>query len=242
MFENGIRIDWRHGPEFVPINTSKPAESNVTSTLEFVDNNTFVTYATTSRVDPAGRGNFKISVFYEHSANSHISRGDSCWGRSEIHISAGATSGHAYWHDDDDRSYNGKVKWKALESGFTSERKRVRVTRIQREQELFRAALLAIEPKCAISGERSKHVLEAAHVFPAHKGGREIVGNGLILRADLHRLLDRGIFRIDPNGCVVVVERDSISQSYLDLLDGARLPHETIKRIARALTYFEIGS
>lgn len=45
---------------------------------------------------------------------------------------------------------------------------------------------------CAITGEHSSPVLEAAHIMPYSQGGKHRVENGLLLRSDLHRLYDRG--------------------------------------------------
>lgn len=46
--------------------------------------------------------------------------------------------------------------------------------------------------RCAISGERVLPVLEAAHIRPYASGGGHSLANGLLLRSDLHTLLDRG--------------------------------------------------
>lgn len=45
---------------------------------------------------------------------------------------------------------------------------------------------------CAITGEHSLPALEAAHIRPLAKQGSHDVRNGLLLRADLHRLFDQG--------------------------------------------------
>jgi putative restriction endonuclease len=45
---------------------------------------------------------------------------------------------------------------------------------------------------CAITGEHSSPVLEAAHIKPYSQGGEHRVDNGILLRSDLHRLYDRG--------------------------------------------------
>lgn len=49
---------------------------------------------------------------------------------------------------------------------------------------------------CAVTGEHSLPVVEAAHIRPVEKGGVHRVSNGLALRADLHRLFDRGYVTI----------------------------------------------
>jgi putative restriction endonuclease len=45
---------------------------------------------------------------------------------------------------------------------------------------------------CAVTGERTLPVLEAAHIRPVTAGGLHEVGNGLLLRSDIHTLFDRG--------------------------------------------------
>jgi len=45
--------------------------------------------------------------------------------------------------------------------------------------------------RCAVTGERTLPVLEAAHVRPVSAGGPHDPRNGLLLRSDLHTLFDR---------------------------------------------------
>ncbi len=64
-------------------------------------------------------------------------------------------------------------------------------------QGIFRVAVMdAYSRACAVTAEHSLPALEAAHFRPfAHEGPHE-VRNGILLRADLHRLLDRGYVTI----------------------------------------------
>jgi putative restriction endonuclease len=60
-------------------------------------------------------------------------------------------------------------------------------------QGTFRIAVTdAYDRACAVSGEHSLPALEAAHIKPFGKDGPNEVRNGLLLRADLHRLFDQG--------------------------------------------------
>jgi putative restriction endonuclease len=59
--------------------------------------------------------------------------------------------------------------------------------------------------RCAITGERTLPVLEAAHIQPYAAGGPHAVENGLFLRSDLHRLFDRGYITINPDDRALVV-------------------------------------
>ena len=67
-------------------------------------------------------------------------------------------------------------------------------------QQSFRFAILdAYGRACAVTTEHSLPVIEAAHIKPYDKGGRHEYGNGILLRADVHRLFDRGYVSVDPN-------------------------------------------
>jgi putative restriction endonuclease len=57
----------------------------------------------------------------------------------------------------------------------------------------------AYERRCAITGERTLPVLEAAHIKPYSLVGRHEVSNGLLLRADLHKLFDLGYVTVSPD-------------------------------------------
>jgi putative restriction endonuclease len=52
--------------------------------------------------------------------------------------------------------------------------------------------------RCAVTGERTLPVLEAAHILPVSRGGVHTPENGLLLRSDIHTLFDLGYVTIDP--------------------------------------------
>ena len=61
--------------------------------------------------------------------------------------------------------------------------------------------------KCAITGERTLPVLEAAHILPFAKHGPHHVSNGLLLRSDFHKLFDLGYVTVNPDLRVEVSPR-----------------------------------
>jgi putative restriction endonuclease len=65
----------------------------------------------------------------------------------------------------------------------------------------------AYRRRCAITGERTLPVLEAAHIKPFAMDGPHDVDNGLLLRADLHTLFDRGYITVSEDGNVRVSRR-----------------------------------
>ncbi len=52
--------------------------------------------------------------------------------------------------------------------------------------------------RCAVTGERTLPVLQAAHIKPYTLTGPHDPRNGLLLRSDIHTLLDRGYVTVTP--------------------------------------------
>ncbi len=75
-------------------------------------------------------------------------------------------------------------------------------------QGTFRVAVTgAYGSACAVSREHSLPVLEAAHIRPFADEGPHGVPNGLLLRADIHRLFDAGYVTVTPEHHFVVSRR-----------------------------------
>jgi putative restriction endonuclease len=53
--------------------------------------------------------------------------------------------------------------------------------------------------RCAVTGERTLPILDAAHIRPYGQGGEHDVTNGLLLRTDIHRLFDLGYVTISSD-------------------------------------------
>ncbi len=65
----------------------------------------------------------------------------------------------------------------------------------------------AYHRRCAITGERTLPVLEAAHIKPYSETGPHLITNGLLLRSDLHILFDEGYVTVTEDLCVQVSDR-----------------------------------
>ena len=75
-------------------------------------------------------------------------------------------------------------------------------------QGIFRVSITeAYSGACAMTGEHSLPALEASHIRPFGDGGPNDVRNGLLLRADLHRLFDRGYLTVTPESRIEVSGR-----------------------------------
>lgn len=72
----------------------------------------------------------------------------------------------------------------------------------------FRIGVLEnYQRRCAISGERTVPVLEAAHIRRYSDHGRHELSNGLLLRSDLHKLFDLGYIAVEPRERRIVVSK-----------------------------------
>ena len=95
----------------------------------------------------------------------------------------------------------GRVLWDALQERLGQRQDRTLLAEATRRfgeptvvlprlgQGTFRVAVTdAYDRRCAITGERTLPVLQAAHIHPYADGGPHRVPNGLLLRSDLHTL------------------------------------------------------
>ncbi|MEO7923110.1 MAG: HNH endonuclease [Chitinophagaceae bacterium] len=82
------------------------------------------------------------------------------------------------------------------------------LTKVRLGQGAFRILVTdAYERKCAISGEKTLPVLEAAHIKPYARSGPHFVSNSLLLRSDLHKLFDAGYVTVTKELKVEVSKR-----------------------------------
>lgn len=75
-------------------------------------------------------------------------------------------------------------------------------------QGTFRVAVTDVyRRRCALTGEKTLPILDAAHIRPYAEGGPHDVTNGLLLRTDVHRLFDLGYVTVSSDGCFEVSRR-----------------------------------
>lgn len=61
--------------------------------------------------------------------------------------------------------------------------------------------------RCAVSGEKTLPILDAAHIRAYGDGGDHDISNGLLLRTDIHRLFDLGYVTVTQRNQFAVSER-----------------------------------
>ncbi len=92
----------------------------------------------------------------------------------------------------------------APEQGYGNEY----LTRARLGQGSFRILVTdAYHRRCAVTNEKTLPALEAAHIKDYSQSGPHRTNNGLLLRADIHRLFDDGYVTIDPGLKFVVSSR-----------------------------------
>lgn len=97
----------------------------------------------------------------------------------------------------------------------------------RRGQPAFRAALIrAYQQTCAVTGCNAVDALEAAHIVPYNGPASNHIGNGLLLRADIHTLFDLHLISIHPDSMTVRLNERLHSTSYRDL-DGVSVTQPT---------------
>lgn len=82
------------------------------------------------------------------------------------------------------------------------------LTKVRYGQGAFRVKLTDVYTRrCSISGEKTLPVLEAAHIKPYAESGPNHLSNGVLLRADLHKLFDSGYLSLTNDLKVEVSKR-----------------------------------
>jgi putative restriction endonuclease len=84
-----------------------------------------------------------------------------------------------------------------------------------------------------MTGERTFPALETAHIKPYALVLRHEVSNGLLLRADLHKLFDAGYLTVDPQDRRIIVSR-RIKEEFENGKDYYRLAGQPLREPSEA--------
>ena len=109
------------------------------------------------------------------------------------------------------------------------------LTKVRIGQGAFKALVTqAYDKKCAISGEKTLPVLEAAHIQPFSQAGPNSLGNGLLLRSDLHKLFDRHYLTIDADDRTVHVS-SRIKEEFQNGKEYYRFDGQPLRMLPKSL-------
>jgi hypothetical protein len=99
-------------------------------------------------------------------------------------------------------------------------------------QDRFRLALLeAYDHRCAVTDFDAVETLEAAHIYPYRGPATNHITNGLLLRADIHILYDRGAISVHETSYRVLLKPHLEVTRYVELADREmRLPRKVDDR------------
>lgn len=87
--------------------------------------------------------------------------------------------------------------------------------RLRKGQPIFRKGLLKLyEGKCCVTDTQIEELLEACHIEAHVKQGINKLGNGLLLRSDIHLLFDCGLLFIEPNTMLIHLHPKLLGTSY----------------------------
>jgi hypothetical protein len=244
-----IRIRWpRGGVEWIdsPL-TPDPQGDEIRQTTEFWPTLGWVDYATTSRRCKNPDGSQQITIHYSKENNSNLlSKPDLLrewgapdtwdWGTMIITFSSDLNSAEAEWKSDPlDIEYDAKVQCTVLSKELYANTEQEWVSRRKREQAKFKNLLRdAGDNCCAITGETTQTVLDAAHIIDKSENGAESISNGILLRADIHRLYDARRFKIGQDGSIIDISGE-ISEKYKGVLNNKKVDERIISRIREAL-------
>jgi len=130
-------------------------------------------------------------------------------------------------HGADERSARAELdEASASDAPLSDEDARKRTLRqiaARQGQSGFRAELIiAYGGRCAVTGCDVTYVLEAAHLHPYRGPHTNVVTNGLLLRADIHTLLDYKLWAPNPDTRAISISKSLIDTPYCEL-SGKRI-------------------
>jgi putative restriction endonuclease len=145
---------------------------------------------------------------------------ESTWIETPVDWSRNLVRGKTYSTDDDE----GKVIFDAVMERLAATGNKLGIANVIAEEKAqygadflahtrlgqggFRVVVTdAYERRCAVTGEKTLPVLEAAHIKPFAESGPSTLSNGLLLRSDFHILFDKGYVTVSPDLEVIVSKR-----------------------------------
>ena len=233
-----IKIYWRtfHSIETIKVTLgSSPTDNEITSTREeFPEEDEVYDHKTTSKRTINKDGSHTIKIHYSLEDNPDWPEDTIGPGTTIITVAQDLNSAKAMWNSEYNKEYDGEGKCYVFTEELCKEHGLEVISRRKRDQIRFKEIILEKDGSCcAITGEKTKSVLEAAHIIPVWAKGNELPENGLILRADIHRLYDADLFKIKDNGSIEITGQ--LSDHYRSILKGSKISGRILKRIKKAL-------
>jgi hypothetical protein len=161
------------------------------------------------------------------------------------------------WKDLPQTSSVARAAWKSIQRlrGQLSKASRVKRTAIRDKVQLMARLTRAGQPnfrrtlrdatggRCEVTGSLVLAVLDACHIHPHSGGGSYDPTNGVLLRTDVHALLDAGLMGIHPHTLKITCSKELAGSDYwkfhgrtlIKRLDGSRPDERALKKYWGAL-------
>jgi len=167
----------------------------------------------------------RIELRYTKNANTGQALENPCWGRAIVHLNTRNKTASAEWlseHGQNDPT-NEHAEAELIPQPLFEELGTQWVERRRRRQQQFKNQLLDFGACCALSGDCTLSALEAAHIIPVNQNGAFNAANGLLLRADLHKMYDCGDLKIGVDGTASIPFDAKVSAYYRSNVNNWRL-------------------
>ena len=234
-----LQIQWIEGVETIFVDLDEPPEvDEVLRTTSLWHGCTeSVEYLTRVHSYSRDGSRHTLMLVYSESDNPHLSGMNDGWGISTLIFDTTTIMLSATWANDPPRKdYDNTAKTaKIIISESTEFLGFASVLRRKRRQDAFKRDLLSIDRVCAITGESEPTALDAAHLIEVEQSGGYTPDNGLLLRADVHRLFDRRVLTIREGGLLELSANLEPSSKYHSEMRNWKLASGTYQRIATSL-------
>ena len=232
-----IELEWNNAVEFLEVDLDN--QERFSETWERWSDGKFVSWKVSGKLEKEGDG-FHIIVKYENNQTdeeitsfldsenvdrlAYLGTNRVIMERDRRRKDGGIKkTGKFHWTANNDQEWTGRWKTNDIPRDRT-------VSEPAKRDDKFRGKILGLDGECVITGEKTDKALEAAHVVPVKEGGKDSLDNGIILRADIHRLYDARLFRIDAKSGKPTRLCESLSPRYKRLFgkEKSKLSEKTL--------------
>jgi hypothetical protein len=176
----------------------------------------------------------RIELRYTENANTGQALENTYWGQAIIHLNTRNKTASAEWlseHGPNNAARGHAELAELIPQPLFEELGTQWVERRRRRQQQFKNQLLAFDDCCALSGDCTLSALEAAHIIPVNQNGAFNAANGLLLRADLHKMYDCGDLKIGVDGTASIPLDARVSDYYRSNVNNWRLKDAQLTRV-----------
>jgi hypothetical protein len=221
-------VDGNKAKERIPIDLddlSKNPKGWIETTEVWSEGRRVVYYKPRVTYKRDSKGAHVLTLVYDPKEHSYLKNLGIIWGVNTLRISKDLSAIEGDWQSNPSNS--GDSGWHGPELvNMQSSQRRRKAVLVRDHQGKFKRALLDYDKKCVLTGATLPALLEAAHIQEVRDGGSDDVGNGLLLRVDLHRLFDARLFSINVDGTLAL--HSGLPNGYKLLLSKLRIRDRAI--------------